>query len=114
MVPGKPLGRSSRLATVTCQQHHTEKRFLSLVDRNRAPIIGTFAIRHLGDSDHGYDTRRLDCSFVRGLADMALHRFRQGTVRPLLDRGLVVVGHERYPDPVFGRASDRRAAAAVV
>jgi hypothetical protein len=32
---------------------------------------------------------------------MALHRFRQGTVRPLLDRGLVVVGDERYPDPLF-------------
>ena len=36
MVPEKPLGRSSRLATVTCQQHHKEKRFLRLVDRNRA------------------------------------------------------------------------------
>jgi len=45
---------------------------------------------------------------------MALHRFRQGTVRPPLDRGLVVVGDEPYPDPVFGRPSDRRASAAVL
>ena len=36
MVPGKPLSRSSRLATVTCQQQYKEKRFLPLVDRNRA------------------------------------------------------------------------------
>ena len=68
----------------------------------------------LRGSDHGSDTRRLDCSFVRGLADLALHRFRQGTVRPLLDRGLVVAEYERHPDPVFGRPSDRRASAAVL
>jgi hypothetical protein len=43
---------------------------------------------------------------------MALHGFRQGTVRPPLDRGLVVVGDEPYPHPVFGRPSDRRASAA--
>ena len=79
-----------------------------------APLIGTFAIWHLEGLDHGYDTRRLDCSLVRSLADMALHRFRQGAVRPLLDRGLVVVGNEPYPDPVFGRPSDRRASAAVL
>ena len=113
MVPEKPLGRSSRLATVTCQQHHKEKRFLPLVDRNRASHR-QFATWHLGGPDHGYDTRRLDCSFVRSLADMALHGFRQGTVRPPLDRGLVVVGDEPYPHPVFGRPSDRRASAAVL
>jgi len=35
-------------------------------------------------------------------------------VRPPLDRGLVVVGDEPYPHPVFGRPSDRRASAAVL
>src|SRR5262245_2149342 len=46
VVPGKPHNRSSRLATVTCQQHHSEKRFFCLWATGTAPLIGTFAIRH--------------------------------------------------------------------
>ena len=49
----------------------------------------------------------------RSLADLALHGFRQGTLRPLLERGLVA-GDERYPGTIFGRLADRRASAAVL
>jgi hypothetical protein len=78
VVPGRRLNDPA-LAIVARQQHHEGKPLLPW-RTGTAPHIDTFARRHLGGPDHGCNTRHLDRSFVRGITDMAVQRFRQGAV----------------------------------
>ena len=94
------LGRADRLAdglaTVACQQHHDGK-YAQPRWTGTAPRIVTFANRNFsGGPDHGCDTRHLDRSVVRGIAERS---------RGLLEQ---VLGAEPVGDATWELRGERR------